>query len=675
MKKRILFSLIIIIPTIVLAKTDFYYGFVNPDLSQVSPSQTKEIYEGNNLLKTIKDYAKDGQYDIALNHMQLFNNTNKVDILKSEATLLHAQILYESGNKTNAVLADQILEKAIHDSVVNQDDLLEAYKLMVLLKIRINKAKEAEFYANAIEHTFDDPKDKVFGQIALAQIHVKRREFRKAIKILEQELIKTNNLDVATIIADDLYDAYLLNKEDEKAHDLIIKVLEKNLNYYAKDSFKALTKVNKLLAANMPKEAIKILKELLKNTIDKESVDRYNFLLASIFMDLSGYEPKYLIMAKNLYEDLIKQKYDNPFFEQSKMYLDEIIMRQGKFDPQMVASKYSESDSMQYKAMMQELINSIADQKYEQTLRMKKVYSNIPKEILHRFGYESIDSIYENVHTMMLGYYLKTNQCQELTNVIKDVDHNSLQKLVENENDTKSLFNCMIEYPTSQNYSIAREVYKNVKNPLVQLYLEKIAIIVEKFDDALEYSQKIDLVNDGDILSQEFLYRFLIYGAQNGGYSMEKFFNYAKKNQEFITNNENNPMIIDFYYQYYLYLLKNKDDNEAINVLYKLYNKQKQMDARVYSPFVEIELAKYAKLDDNYEKSLEYLEDGLNLSRTVDGRKIERKIKKEDLAQIYYEMAKIYEYFKKENKYKTMVKKCQNLKDVDSYYKKMCDKM
>ncbi|MBD3841349.1 MAG: class 1 isoprenoid biosynthesis enzyme [Campylobacterales bacterium] len=675
MKKRILFSLIIIIPTIVLAKTDFYYGFVNPDLSQVSPSQTKEIYEGNNLLKTIKDYAKDGQYDIALNHMQLFNNTNKVDILKSEATLLHAQILYESGNKTNAVLADQILEKAIHDSVVNQDDLLEAYKLMVLLKIRINKAKEAEFYANAIEHTFDDPKDKVFGQIALAQIHVKRREFRKAIKILEQELIKTNNLDVATIIADDLYDAYLLNKEDEKAHDLIIKVLEKNLNYYAKDSFKALTKVNKLLAANMPKEAIKILKELLKNTIDKESVDRYNFLLASIFMDLSGYEPKYLIMAKNLYEDLIKQKYDNPFFEQSKMYLDEIIMRQGKFDPQMVASKYSESDSMQYKAMMQELINSIADQKYEQTLRMKKVYSNIPKEILHRFGYESIDSIYENVHTMMLGYYLKTNQCQELTNVIKDVDHNSLQKLVENENDTKSLFNCMIEYPTSQNYSIAREVYKNVKNPLVQLYLEKIAIIVEKFDDALEYSQKIDLVNDGDILSQEFLYRFLIYGAQNGGYSMEKFFNYAKKNQEFITNNENNPMIIDFYYQYYLYLLKNKDDNEAINVLYKLYNKQKQMDARVYSPFVEIELAKYAKLDDNYEKSLEYLEDGLNLSRSVDGRKIERKIKKEDLAQIYYEMAKIYEYFKKENKYKTMVKKCQNLKDVDSYYKKMCDKM
>ena len=99
------------------------------------------------------------------------------------------------------------------------------------------------------------------------------------------------------------------------------------------------------------------------------------------------------------------------------------------------------------------------------------------------------------------------------------------------------------------------------------------------------------------------------------------------------------------------------------------------MKARVYSPFVEIELAKYSKLDDNYDEALEYLQYGLNIKRLKDGKSIDRKIKGEDLARIYYEIAKIYEFQGKKNRYKDAIKKCQRLKNVDSFYKKMCDKM
>lgn len=493
--------------------------------------------------------------------------------------------------------------------------------------------------------------------------------------MLEKELIDANDLEVATIIADDLFDAYILNKEPEKAKNLVSKVLEKNIDYYANDSFKAKVKVEKLINANMREYAIKILKKLLENAQVKENIDQFKFLLAGTYMDLAGYQPELMQKAREIYEELMQAKDDTELTKQSKMYLDEIIMREGKFDPQLIASKYSQNDTMQFKAIMQELIDAMKSQKFEQILRMKKVYYSIPEKILHRFGFESIAKVYEDVHAKMLGYYLSTQQCQELNNVIKDVDKDSMVKLIESEESTHRLFNCIIEKPQEDNYQIVKRLYKNIKNPLVQLYLEKVAILLKHFDDAKLYSQMIDLINDGDILSQEFLYRFLIHGFENNNFSMDKFFIYAKKNQEFITNNANNPMIIDFYYQYYLYLLKQKEDNEAVDILLKLYNKQKQMNARVYSPFVEIELARLAKLDDNYEKSLEYLEDGINLSRTVNGIKVERKMKKEDLAQIYYEMAKIYDHFGKVNKYKTMVKKCQNLKDVDSYYKKMCDKM
>jgi tetratricopeptide (TPR) repeat protein len=156
---------------------------------------------------------------------------------------------------------------------------------------------------------------------------------------------------------------------------------------------------------------------------------------------------------------------------------------------------------------------------------------------------------------------------------------------------------------------------------------------------------------------------------------MQNFFAYARSNYEFIVNNENNPMIIDFYYQFYLYLLKENEEEEAIGILHKLYKKQNEMNARIYSPFVEIELAKWAKLDDDYDTALGYLKYALNIKRMKDGRSIDRKIKGDDLAHIYYEIAKIYQFKKKINRYKATIKKCQKLENVDSLYKKMCDKL
>ncbi|MEA3512982.1 MAG: hypothetical protein U9R37_05220, partial [Campylobacterota bacterium] len=234
---------------------------------------------------------------------------------------------------------------------------------------------------------------------------------------------------------------------------------------------------------------------------------------------------------------------------------------------------------------------------------------------------------------------------------------------------------CMIDEPEVRAYTIAKNVYNKAKDSMVYFYLEQVAILLNKYDDAFKFSQKLDMLSDAKILSDEFLYRFLIYGNKNNPKAMEKFFAYARGNQEFIINNKDNPMIIDFYYQYYLYLQKHDEEEESIVILNNLFETQNSMNARIYSPFVELELAKYAKLDDNYDKSLEYLKYGLRIKRQLDGKSIDRKIKQDDLARIYYEMAKIYEFKNKNNRYKNIVKKCQKLDNTDSFYKKMCDKM
>jgi hypothetical protein len=90
------------------------------------------------------------------------------------------------------------------------------------------------------------------------------------------------------------------------------------------------------------------------------------------------------------------------------------------------------------------------------------------------------------------------------------------------------------------------------------------------------------------------------------------------------------------------------------------------MDAFVYSPFVEMQLAHEEKLDDEYDGSLLYLEEALDNTR---------KIKDNDLVQIYYEMAKIYEKQERENRYKDAIEKCKSVDGADNMYKEMCDRL
>jgi hypothetical protein len=658
------------------SKKDFYYNFVNPDLSQITQSQKREILGANDKLKEVQRYIKEGQLEVALKHIQLFKNTNNIKMLDSQASLLHAEILYKMDTAPRVAQANEVLEKAINDSTIDQEDLLEAYRLLVLIKIKLNTIDEAEFYAKAIEDSFDDPLSKVYGKVAMSQIHVKRRDYKKAIDILLQELINTTSLDVATIIADELYDAYILNNQDQEAYDLVEKVLNRNIDYYANDSYKALKKVDKLVEAKMPEFAIDILKKLIENSRETSIIDNFKFKLANTYMEIAGYDKSYMEKAKKIYEELIQIKRENnPFLKRAKEYLDEIIMREGKFDPTMLASKYSGSESMQYKAMMQELLNAIDDEKYEQILRMKKIYYGIYPSIVKRFGYESMDQIYNMVNSRMVEYYLNTNQCKELNMVIKDISDEALLLLLKKEKSLEKLFGCMVEIPDERSFTMVKNVYGKITEAKVNFNLEKVAIALRDYDEAFNYSQKLDMFSSPQILSKEFLYRYLIYKNMDNSQAMQRFFAYARQNPEFILDNQNNPMIIDFYHDYYLYLLKENENQEAKAILENLYETQNRMKARVYSPFVEIELARYAKLDDNYEDALSYLKHGLHIKRQKDGRSVDREISDDDKARIYYEMAKIYEYQQRENRYKDAVRRCNRLKNSDSYYKKMCEKM
>ncbi len=98
------------------AKKDFYYSFIDSDLTQISDAKKDKIVDGNNRIKTIKRYVKEGKLSLALKEIEIFKHSNKLEVLTSDILLLNSQILYKLESKKRAVEALDVLETAVNES-------------------------------------------------------------------------------------------------------------------------------------------------------------------------------------------------------------------------------------------------------------------------------------------------------------------------------------------------------------------------------------------------------------------------------------------------------------------------------------------------------------------------------------------------------------------------------
>jgi tetratricopeptide (TPR) repeat protein len=670
---KILFKsilLIVLFSQILFSKQDFYYSYINSSGTQISEQTKQKIKDAYDLIDNIHQLAREGNIEEALGLAQDLKASNKLEILDSDIILTYSELLLKKGTKRHIIEAANLLEKSINNSKIHEEGLPKAYMLLVDLKLNTNRAKEATYFAKTIINTFDDPITKIYGKIYLAKVYTHRRSYNSAIKILYEILTKTTDVKIATIVADKLFEIYLLDDKREKAQELISKVLKTNIDFYVNDSYFAIEKINKLVKANMPQFAVTILKELLKRAKKDNSIEDFKYKLANIYMSMyNRHDPKhtYMMKAKKLYKELYNDFPQGEYIKKVKMNIDEILMREGKIEPATLALKYKNSASMQQKVLLQELLIQKQKKKFELILKQKKIYRGISNRIAKRFGYKDMNEIFDEVNIEMIKDYLSTGKCNQLNKALKTARRETLNMLIEDKKTKYDFFQCLTEVPYERAYLIAKDAFNKNRDAKVYLYLEKMALALNLPQEALEFSQKVDMVNDDKIKQEEFLIRFEVYAAQNDPISMQKFFYYASSHPEYIKANENNPIIIDFYYQYYLYWLDKDDKQKAYEILKKLNEKQIEYKARVYSPFVEMELANIQKENGNIKEAIKYLEIALKQSRNI---------KNQDLAKIYYELSKLYDSLGDINKSKDVIFKCQELKGIDdNFYKKMCDKL
>ena len=663
---KLLITLFLLI-NVLYAKKDFYYSFIDSSGSQISEQRKQAISDGFDILQNARNLARDDKIDEAYAQVKNFKNKNRVNVLASDTMILYSELALKKQSKRIILNASEELETAINSSLINQDELAKAYMILVELKLEINKINDARYFAQIIIDNFDNEVTKTYGKIALVKVYKYQKDYTKAIKYLYEILTVTKDKAVATLVADELFDIYILDGQLEKANDLITQVLKTNIEFYANDSYLANKKINKLINAGMPEHASEILKELLNRTTKEEGIEDFKYKLANTYMLMYDKTNFYLEKAKELYKDIINDFSQGAYAKNSKMYLDEILMRQGFLSPSVVAAKYQNIEAMEQKALLQELMNDKKDKKYELILKTEKVYRKIANEITKRFGYESIGQIFDEINIEIIKDYLAQGKCFELNDILKTSRSETLEKLIEDESLKYNFFECLVEVPYERAYLQIKETFNKTRDANIYLYLERMALALNLKDEALDFSAKVEMVNDETVLAKEFLYRYQIIKSRANNIEIEKFFSYTQLNPSFIKLNESNPVIIDFYHDYYFYLLKIQDKTLANEILKKLYDKQTELKAYVYSPFVEQELAKLAKDENKEQESIDYLLESL---------KNPRKIQANDEVKIYYDILNSYDKLGNKEKKDEYILKCKEVKDsVDSLYKKMCDEM
>ena len=661
---RFLTIFILLISLLNAKDRDFYYSFIDSNGKQI-PTKTKEtIINTLNQLDEVKAIALDGKLHEAFEKLKIIKDNNKVSLLNADILILYSELVIKTNSKQHINSTSNELEVAINSSLIDQEDLLKAYLILIDLKLNINKVEDARYYAQTVVDIFDDEEAKAKGKISLAKIFKYQKDYKKASKVIFEVLSDTKDKNIASIAANELFDIYLLEGRKEEASELMRQLLATNPSFYSSDYIVANQRVDLLLKLDMTNFAIDILKNLIITSKKDDILEQTKYKLANLYMKLYDKTDTYLKLAKILYKDIIDNYPKSVNFDNSSMFYDEIKMRQKAILPNEVADKYPDNEAMQNKALLQELINNNFNKKYEDVIKMKKIYQDIPKDVLKRFGYENVDELLDMSHLGLIKEYLKEKDCIKLSVILKDLKTDIFKDVIDDDSLKDEFINCIREVPSIENYKQFKNIFKDTKDLDVYLILEAMALDVEEIDDALFYSSKIEKSKDKEMLKEEFLYKYQILKIDNNSGKLDRFFKNSLENNDLIEANIEKPIIIDFYYDLYLYLIKEGKEEEAFKILNSLNNKQNEFKAFVYSPFVESELSRLLKKQNNFQDAVNYLIQALQHAKNI---------KPDVEVKLYYDILTLYDNLGQKEQKEIYLQKCKNVKIEENFYKNMCN--
>ena len=499
-------------------------------------------------------------------------------------------VLLENNNNPDEVveIGKKWIKKYAYD-----DKLPKVLLLMAKAYSQMGFLSDASYFFNRIIVEYPQTKEAALAKIYLADQLYATGDSKKALKLYEDVLFSTKDLDIASLAAFRLAQRYMDKGEFKKAFMYYEKIYKANKKFLLKDKNKAYELAKMLASHKMYNLAIDIAEDLLKKI--KITDDLYEPLL--YYLALWNYENKNYKKALyyiNLYlkkfpfgdySDKINSLKDKVLFNLPSKDLNKQLQYINK-----VIKEYKGSN-IALKALIKKAQILEKLKKYDEILKMEKELKNIPSDI-----FPNKDKFLKKIKKEYLVYLLKNNKCIKAVELI-----NKYHLRFDKKYDDK-IYNCAMK---AMDYRLASVICnKYLDSPDDKVFIKWMKRKIEALKGMGDYKNLIIAIDDLCSVYKK-CHKYKIY----------KFFalwNLGEYKQALKVANSIKLKDIrnaDVYIKIVKWAIENKNYLLAATFAKKIIDLQNHFKVYPYSPFVEFVYAKYAK---NKKEAIEVLKEVLN---------------------------------------------------------------
>ena len=635
---------------IVFKKSELpYIGELDFDLKPKNRADDAKFVE------RIKSSFKNGDYSIVIDKCDNFLNYEFSNSeFKSIVKLYKLRAMDRMiSSKKDAKIIDPMefanLAKEWLDENPSNNHIAEVLSYISKAYIKMGRDKKANEYLDKLKIEFDNSNYYFDVLLFRAKKYKNQKFYKKAIKVYEDILYNTKDLDMASKASIELGFIYLENKDSKKASKFVKKVLKANpsfLDKIPKESFNIAKKFAQNKDANL---SIEIYKQISKNKLlnKEESLKELGY-----WHEIAGDKKR----ALKLYHQYLKSYPDGRYLEFVKRAIDRLILDIDDINSSKdinnldrILKEYKDTP-LYKKAILKKSQILLENKKYKEILKLA------PK-IKEAGGIKLLKEVASIVFTQDL----KEDKCKD---ALKLKDEYNLTTV---KNDLYKEFAC--DKKLSKNASAVLVLNKLIKNS--QDSSKKIDYMYElvKLYQKLGKYKELLLVSD-DLkkllkLQNSSKYRDLCI------YSADAFFQIGGLENLMIDETykcekilKDDVRLIDLYNRVLSYAKKRDDKNMIINFAKKIVRLQDKYNLDTYTPIVELDLAEALRAKKKYQEALDVV---LKL--------LYKKLNDKQRAHVLYLAGYLSEKLEKVKEAKEFYSKCGEIVEDISWVKLCSDSL
>ncbi|MGH1600876.1 tetratricopeptide repeat protein [Campylobacter majalis] len=331
--------------------------------------------------------------------------------------------IFDTQNEYEGLQPSNIIDegKAWMRRFTSDENYPEVLYMLARAYIKEAVLSDAKYMIDILMSEHKSSKFTSLATLEYADQLYKNGRSKEAVKLYEDILYFTDDLDVASRAALSLANSNIEKDSMQEAKKYVNKILDANANYFLNDRLKAMDLASQFLSQNMPDVAAKIYQILTDNSSKRD--EHYEAALKNLGISLakanqvqSAYEALTRYQDEYKYGEYtseVESAKDALFFE-----LNENNSTKLHEHYQALMSRYERGD-IGVKALISELELNNSERKFQETLS----YTDIIKDLNQTKGL----ALLGQAALELSKEAIRKNDCQSVINLIEHYDFNRLE--------------------------------------------------------------------------------------------------------------------------------------------------------------------------------------------------------------------------------------------------------